>query len=117
MDVQIVFFKEIRLDTEINRPATDIGQGRARRFLHDIAEATGQGQILAARHLGHFDKQDISSRLGPGQTGDHTDPIFFTGDINKISARAEQLFDICSLDFTAWFRTLSNLLGDLAANR
>ncbi len=70
MQVEVLLGQELGGDLERARLLPDVAAGRARRFLHDVAELSGEGDVSAAAgHQHRFDEEDVTARLRPGEPG------------------------------------------------
>ena len=50
----------------------DVAEGRAGRLLHDVAQLTGEDQVMVARRQqAGFDEQDVATHLGPRDASHH----------------------------------------------
>ena len=53
--------------------AAQVGHRRSRRLLHHVAQLAGEDQLAGALHQADFALQQLTARLGPGQTGGDAD--------------------------------------------
>ena len=103
-------------------PRSDITERGLGRFLHDIAEMAGEGQLTLALHHRGFDVEHIAAAFGPGQAGRDADFIFFEFRFgHDISARPDicadwsgRWCDICVFAFGDFLRHFAHDVGDLA---
>src|SRR5450759_4925396 len=67
MDVQIDILKEVRFNTQVFSVGTDEAQSSGCRFLHDIAQLSGQSHSFLTPHCRCLDKEQIASDWCPGK--------------------------------------------------
>ena len=72
MDMNIRVFVEIRIETQFDGIGADPGQRRLCRFLHDLANLTGYGQMASALRNIRFDKKNIAADVRPRKSHSHT---------------------------------------------
>ncbi len=71
-----------------------VGDRSDSRLLHDIAELSGENQIVLARHDGDLYREQVSTDTRDGRAGGDADFVGFAGQPVFIARDAEQLFDI-----------------------
>src|SRR5256714_6819398 len=67
--MKIVRAEALLADRQLGRPATHVGERDPRRFLHDVAEVTGQYQRAGASHRSGLHEEDFASGAGDGKPG------------------------------------------------
>src|SRR6266403_3739679 len=75
MDVDILLAEEVRIDAVALAIRTRPGQRRGHRFLHDFAQMSGHGELLAAAHAGRFDEDDVTSYRRPDESDGNAGPL------------------------------------------
>ena len=78
--MDIVFIEERRINLEFDSFAFDIVQRDFCRFLHDVAQLTGDNEFALPVEVSDLNRQDIAAEGRIGQTGYHADLIFFLLD-------------------------------------
>ena len=69
-------------------------QSGARRLLHDVAQASCDGQPAAARHGGHFHRQQFATVLGPGQPNATPTWSCLLSASATVAGRAQELLQV-----------------------
>src|SRR5579863_9413308 len=91
--------------------AAHVSQCGLRRFLHDVAELAGDGELAFAVEDLHFSRQDGAADLGPCQAGDKAYFALLVGFGIAEPGNAEELGDVVGGEL---FAMLGALLNDLA---
>ena len=73
VDVDVELLVEVGVGVVHLGAAADVGDGRAGRLLHDVAERAGQRQVALALEEARLGHEDLAAGLGPGQPGRDAD--------------------------------------------
>src|SRR5580658_896772 len=65
MNVDVNAMIETAIESEHLRSRSHVGERSLRRFLHHVAELSGNGQLAASRHDRHLDAEQLSAKLRP----------------------------------------------------
>ena len=77
VNVEIETTVEIFGNSKHVRPRPHIAHRGLSRFLHDVAEFSGQRQLAFACHQRRFGRKDFAANFGPRKTGDESNFILF----------------------------------------
>ncbi|OQC02803.1 MAG: hypothetical protein BWX80_03015 [Candidatus Hydrogenedentes bacterium ADurb.Bin101] len=91
MDMEVLILVKAGVYPPSHGIGADVGKGRRRGFLHDLAQLSGEHQSALARHKARFHAEGFSACLRPCQAdGDPRFRFRFRGDF-RIGRRSEQL--------------------------
>ena len=93
MNVNVVLFEELRIDSVLSGIALDIAYGDRGTFLHDVTELSGNDQTALAVKICYFYRQDVAAKLGISQTGGYAYLVFIFLLTVFIDFLAEPLLD------------------------
>src|SRR5262249_22087557 len=94
----------------------NVSDGCLRRFLHHLAELSGNRRLAFTFHDRDFRAQDGAANLGPGQSCDQADLVLFVGQRVAELGYAQELGDVFPGQRYAEVLTLfHNLARHLAA--
>ena len=105
---------EVGIEPEQLRARANVGERRACRLLHDVAELAGERQVAFPARERHFSGKNLATNLGPCQSGGQSD-LALVVDLLRAEFRfAQKLLHFGSIDiqFEA-LALLDHLAGDL----
>src|SRR5881628_3894141 len=105
---------EVGIEPEQLRARANVGERRACRLLHDVAEFAGERQVAFPARERHFSGENLATNLGPCQSGGQSD-LALVVDLLRAEFRfAQKLLHFGSIDiqFEA-LALLDHLAGDL----
>ena len=89
---------KIRLDSQLDGAAADVGQGGLGGLLHDAAQVAGELYLAGAGHHARLHLQDLAPHLGPGQAVDHAYLLRPGQPLRVIAADTQIVLQVISCD-------------------
>ena len=118
MHVEVELVEGVLVDPEAPRVGADVGQGGLGRFLHHVPKGARDQDLAAPAHAGRFDKEDVASALGPGETDRDPGAVGALGDLTEELERPEIAGDVLAADDHGSLRALLHQTArDLPADR
>lgn len=108
--MNITLLVEVGVNAQFVRPRTHHGQRSLNRFLHDLTQRTGVGQLAFAWYAGGFDGQQIAPHLRPRQTGHLTDTVLAIGTAIVKALYAEIIMQILTVNLDVFQRLIQQQL-------
>jgi hypothetical protein len=86
-----VAFESGLLDAQRGGVCLGVAPGRAGRFLHDVAELSGQDEVSLAAHRLRFDEENVAAHRGVEHAGRDADLVLARGALRVDSRPAQQV--------------------------
>ena len=116
MDVEEVIAEEVGLDPQLEGVGSGIAHRRPGRFLHDLADLSGQGELALPFHGDRFHRHHVAPVLVDGHAGRRPHLVLELGQAELESGWSEVADQVLGPHHRLLHVTLGDPSRDLAAD-